>query len=132
MIVDVLVIIICVVIVAVAVARWIMNKEKSETMTEKDFTIITGTIVKEKTDNTSETRADVKTEKKTEDKSGYAIRYSDNYGSQAIKTITDPRHKISVILKDGVHEKKWICPNCEAENHMADSRCCVCNFYYKR
>ena len=121
----VLVIPICMVLVAVAVVKWITNKEKSENMTEK-YSI---TIAKEKDDNTSGARADVKSEKKIEDKSGYAIRYSNDYGSQTSETKMKPKHEISVILKDGVHEKKWICPDCEAENHMADSRCCVCNCY---
>ena len=121
----VLILIICMVLVAVVAVKWIMDKEKSETMTEKYST----TIAKEKDDNKPGAWADVKTEKKTEDKRGCAIHYSDDYGSQTAKT--DPRHEISVILKDGVHEKKWICPDCEAENDMSDARCCVCNFYYK-
>lgn len=83
-------------------------------------------------ENTSTTSATAD-EKKTDDTDkSSVIRYSDNYTPPKEEPIIDTKHKIYVILKDDMHAKRWICPDCETENNLSDYKCCVCNWHYVR
>ena len=110
-----LITIICVSVVLLIGLFVIFSKRKTKTKIEENTPVV------------SETTDD----KKSEDKrSSSVIKYSDNYTPPKTETIIDTKHKIKVILKDDIHVKRWICPECEVENNISDSKCCVCNWHY--
>ena len=110
-----LITIICVSVILLLGLVVILSKKKSKT--------------KENTSTISATTED----RKSEDKgSPSVIKYSDNYTPPKEEPVTDTKHKIKVILKDDMHAKRWICPDCETENDLSDYKCCVCNWHYVR